>query len=252
MRVEAPGRIGALVRHNLALAVHEPGPMLSRLVMPLVAVTVLQPLYGATLGDRAAGTAQAVAGILVMFSMLGISVVGNAILSERIWHTVDRLRATPAAPAELLAGKALPGLLLLLLQQGLLLAFAIAVLGLRVASPGLLVLVVVTWAVALLGCGAALATLARSTAELSAATDIGATTLTCLGGALVPLDVLPGWTRAIAPASPGYWAMRGLRAAFAGDTGTVLGSLAPLVAVAIGAGAFAAVRLARGWGRSSP
>ncbi len=207
---------------------------------------------GGTPPDRAEGTAQAVAGILVMFSLLGISVVGNAILSERIWHTVDRLRATPAAPAELLAGKALPGLLVLLLQQATLLTFGVLALGLRVASPTLLALVVATWAVTLLCCGAALATLARSTAELAAATDIGGVILTCFAGALVPLDALPGWVRAVGPASPGYWAMRGLHAAFGGDTGTVLRSLVPLVAVALGAGVLAGVRLARGWGRGGP
>jgi ABC-2 type transport system permease protein len=250
-RAEQVHRIGALVRHNLALALRDPGPLLSRLVMPLVAVTVVRPLYQSATktGD---GTAQAVAGILVMFSLLGISVVGNAILSERIWRTVDRLRATPAAPVELLAGKALPGLLLFLLQQGVLLGYGVLALGLRVAGPGLLAVVVLGWAVALLGCGAMLATLARNTSELSAATDIGGLILTCLGGALVPLELLPDWARAIAPASPGYWAMRGLRAAFTGDRAAALGSTGVLVAVAAVAAGVAGYRLARGWGRGTP
>jgi ABC-2 type transport system permease protein len=32
-----------------------------------------------------------------------------------------------------------------------------------------------------------------------------------IGGALVPLNVLPGWARTIAPVTPTYWAMRGFR-----------------------------------------
>src|SRR5262249_410178 len=63
------------------------------------------------------GTRQAAAGMAVMFSLFAINVVGAKVLAERGWHTWDRLRATPASPAELLAGKALPMLAVLLFQQ---------------------------------------------------------------------------------------------------------------------------------------
>ena len=65
-----------------------------------------------------------------------------------------------------------------------------------------------------LGVGAS--TLARSPAQLSAAGDVFALLTTVLGGALVPVALLPGWMRAIAPASPGYWALDAYRAALAG------------------------------------
>ena len=32
-----------------------------------------------------------------------------------------------------------------------------------------------------------------------------------IGGALVPLSVLPQWAKTIAPLTPTYWAMRGFR-----------------------------------------
>jgi ABC-2 type transport system permease protein len=187
--------------------------------------------------------------MLVMFSLLGRSVVGNAVLTERSWRTFDRLRATPAGPAELLLGKAIPVLMLVLLQQGVLLVLGAAALGLRVASPALLALAVLGWAVTLLCCGSAIATLVRSHAEMSAAIDIGSMVFTTLAGALVPLAAMPGWARSLAPASPGYWAMRGLRAALAGDRGGTLSSLAVLAGVAaLGAG-IALIRVTRGWGR---
>jgi ABC-2 type transport system permease protein len=179
-----------------------------------------------------------------------MSVVGNAVLTERSWHTLDRLRATPARPAELLAGKALPVLALVLAQQAVVLGLGAGVLHLRVASYGLLALAVATWSTTLLCLGSAVAMLVRSHAELSAATDIGSMVFTCLGGALVPLSAMPGWAQTVAPASPGYWAMRCLRSALDGDTRAVLASGGVLAVVAVLAAALAAVRLAHGWGRN--
>ena len=79
--------------------------------MPLVMIVLLRPLYLSALARRGvqAGTVQVVTGMLVMFSLLALSVVGTAILTERTWRTWDRLRATPARSGELLATKALPG-----------------------------------------------------------------------------------------------------------------------------------------------
>ena len=243
-------RVAALVRHNLTMTAREPGPMLSRIVMPIVIVLVLRPLYSSALGNRADGTTQAVVGMLVMFSLLGMSVVGNAVLAERSWHTFDRLRATPAHPAELLIGKAVPAWLLVLAQQVVVLCLGVGLLGLPVASYGLLALAVIGWATTLLCFGFALATMVRSHAALSAATDIGSMICTCLGGALVPLTQMPRWAQTIAPASPGYWAMRGLRGALAGETSTATSSVAVLCVAALGAAGIAGVRVARGWGRT--
>ena len=73
--------------------------MLSRLIMPLVMILLLRPLYLSALARRGvqAGTVQVVTGMLVMFSLLALSVVGTAILTERTWGTWDRLRATSGA-----------------------------------------------------------------------------------------------------------------------------------------------------------
>ncbi len=236
-------RTAALARHNLVLVAREPGPMISRIVMPILTVLVLKPLYTAALGP--AGTTQAVAGTLVLFSLLGMSVVGNSVLVERLGHTFDRLRATPLRPVELIAGKAAPILALVVLQQAVILGTGIVALHLRVASPGLLAVAVLSWAVLLLCCGTAVGVLVRSHAALTAATDIGSLALTTFAGALVPLAAMPAWARAVAPLSPGYWAMRSLRGALAGDPATTWRSAGVLLASALVAAAVAAARIAR-------
>jgi ABC-2 type transport system permease protein len=74
--------------------------------------------------------------------------------------------------------------------------------------------------------------------------------LTALGGALVPLSVLPGWAAAAAPASPGYWAMTALHGALIGQAGATLRAAGVLAAIGLAAAAVAAWRIGRGWGRS--
>src|SRR5262249_56885805 len=113
---------------------------------------VMGPLYVAALAryGAQAGTAQVVTGMLVLFSLLALSVVGGAIMAERTWRTWDRLRATPARAAELLLGKAGPPFVMLAVQQLVVISFGVVVFGLHVRSPDLVAVAISCWALALL------------------------------------------------------------------------------------------------------
>jgi ABC-2 type transport system permease protein len=249
--VSSRDRTLSLVQGNATLFARDPGPLIGRITQPVLLVLLMQPLYVAAIGDDAGGTAQVVLGQLVMFSLLGTSVVGSSILTERRWNTLDRLRATPARVPELLAGKAVPVMCFLLVQQAVLLTLGVTVLGLEVADPGLLLLAAVVWAATVLCIGAAVATTVGSLAQFGAVVDIGSTVVAGLSGALVPLAAMPEWARTIAPVWPGYWAMEGLRSAVDGGRDATLVAVAVLLAFAAVAAAIAAVRLRRGWGRST-
>jgi ABC-2 type transport system permease protein len=245
-------RMTALARHNTVLMLRQPGPVISRLIQPLVLIILMRPLYVAALARDGvqAGTSQVVTGMLVMFSLLALSVVGSGILTERSWHTWDRLRATPARAGELLVAKALPAFALLVVLQAEVIAFGVVVFGLRVLDPALLALAVASWALALLGIGTALGAMLRSQSELQVAYDIGGILFSALGGALIPAAELPRWALHIAPGSPGYWAMGALRSALRGQVGPTARDAAVLVAVAVVAGTAAAWRMSRSHPRS--
>jgi ABC-2 type transport system permease protein len=250
MAPESLYRTGAVVRHNAILLLREPGPLLSRLILPLLFLTLLHPLYQAAQGPGA-GIGQAVIATLVTFSLLGLSIVGGSILVERMWHTWERVRATAVRPAELLAGKAVPVMAAVLTQQVLIIGFGAAAFGLPLGSLPLLALAVLAWTVALLGMGAAIGVLARSFSEMSVIYDVGGMILSSLGGALVPLSAMPGWVRHVAPASPGYWAVSALKDALAGHAPGTLRACAVLAGFAVGFGLLAAVRVGRGAARST-
>ena len=202
MLPESAYRTGAVIRHNTILLLREPGPLVSRLVLPLLFLTLLHPLYQAAQG-QSSGIGQAVIATLVTFSLLGLSIVGGSILVERMWHTWERVRATAVRPAELLAGKAVPVMAALLVQQALIIGFGAAAFGLAVTGLPLLALAVLAWTLALLGMGAAIGVLARSLSEMSVIYYLGGMILSSLGGALVPLSVMPGCPGTSRPPHPG-------------------------------------------------
>ena len=96
--------MNALVLHNARLILREPGPAISRILSPLALMVLIRPLIRAS-DPGPGGTVRAVLLPLVLFSMLGLSIVANALLGERIWHTLDRLRATPLRATSLVLGK---------------------------------------------------------------------------------------------------------------------------------------------------
>jgi ABC-2 type transport system permease protein len=243
-------RTGAIARHNTLLLLREPGPLASRLILPLAFLALLHPLYQAAQG-HSTGASQAVIATLVTFSLLGLSVVGGSIMTERIWRTWGRLRMTAVRPAELLAGKAVPVLVALFAQQAIVIGFGAAVLGMHVASPPLLMVALLSWTVALLGMGAAIGVLARSFAELSVIYDVGGMILSSLGGALVPLAALPGWVRHAAPASPGYWEVSAFHAALGTDAAGTIRASAVLLGFALAFGIVAALAAGRVAARSA-
>ena len=244
-------RAGALIRMNTTLFVREPGPLLSRIVMPVIIITLMRPLYAAAFGTTS-GTAQAVAGMLVMFSLLGMSIVGTSIMVERFWHTAERLRATPAAGFDILLGKVTPVLALMLVQQIVILGYGRLAFGMQIQAPLTLAITVLIWSITLVCFGAMLGALARSGSALAAMVDIGSLSVTGLGGAFVPLKLLPFWAQPIAPLSPGYWAMRAFRGALEGDWRMAAIAWLVLAAFAASAVLIAGRRVRKGWGRTSP
>jgi ABC-2 type transport system permease protein len=249
MSTESLHRTGLLIKHNTILRLRDPGQLISYVVLPMVLMLIFKPLYVKALNT---GPLQAVTGPLVMFSVFALAIVGNSILIEREWLTWDKMRASPAGRTELLLGKTAPVFGILLLQQAILIAFGSLVLKLPVSAAVccLLALAVVVWSFTLLAVGAALATVARSRGDLNMITDLGAILVSSLGGALLPVSLMPGWAQHIAPVSPGYWAMALLRGAVDDDPGAMLRPILVCLAIGLAAAAFAVYRLARGWGRS--
>lgn len=245
-------RLAALVRHDVLLLRRDPGPVLSRLFMPVVLLAVFEPLYRAAIASNPGNSAIAEAAprVLVIFSLFAVSTIGAAMLNERTWRTWSWLRATPASAWELLLGKTLPLFGVLLLQQVLVLTVARLVFGLRL--PGNVVVLAVAgaaWALCILAFGALVATFARTNNQLSSTSDVTGLLLSSLGGAIVPVQLMPGWMQAVSPLSPAHWGLQAMHGALLGQTGDALLAAALLAGLAALVGGLACWRIDRYWGR---
>ncbi len=213
-------RSWAVAKHDLRILRSDPAFLLIMTVMPLIVMAFIKPAFGSTAvpfgGTGAASTGNgaehAVPGVTVMFSFFLVGNVGFGVFREHGWNTWERLRASRAAPVEVMAGKVVVPLLTLALQLTVLIGLGGLLFDLHVRGSLLAMATVATaLAICLVCMGLFLLAVTRTIMQLNAISNLGTMLFAGLGGALAPISVLPGWARAISPATPSYWAMRGFR-----------------------------------------
>jgi len=211
-------RIWALALHDLRILRTDPAFLVIFTVVPLAFMAFNKDSVAAALSVEFAGRGlngaeQIVPGATVLFSGFLVGNLGFSIFREHGWGTWERLRASQLSTAEVLVGKAITPILSLAFQLVVLLIGGALLFGLQVRGS-LLAYAAVAAALAVMEVtlGFMLLSLCRSVVQLNALTNAGAMLLGGLGGAITPVEFLPGWARAVAPATPAYWAMRGFRA----------------------------------------
>lgn len=234
----AATRIWALALHDLRILRRDPAFLIIFTVMPLAFMAFNKESFAAALsvefiGRGFNGAEQIVPGATVLFSGFLVGNLGFSIFREHGWGTWERLRASQLSTPELLLAKSVTPILALAIQLGVLLGFGSLLFGLRL-NGSLLAFVVVAAALAVMEVtlGFMLLSLCRSVVQLNALTNAGAMLLGGLGGAITPVEFLPGWAQAVAPATPAYWAMRGFRSVLFDGEG--LASVALPVGVLLG------------------
>ncbi|MDW3218316.1 MAG: ABC transporter permease [Acidimicrobiales bacterium] len=214
-------------------------------IMPLMKETIALSLVASGFPD-ANGAEQLVPGQTVLFGFMVAGSAAFALFREHGWRTWDRLRASPASPRQILAGFGAPWVLIHVLFQLVMLGSGALFFDLRLngGSPVALVLTVVAFAACVVAIVILAAATFRTVNQLQALVNLGALVFGGLGGALVPVEQLPGWAETIAPVSPQYWAMDAFRSVFLerGGVDDVLGPCAILLAIALVASALASIR----------
>lgn len=243
-------RIGAVARHDLRILRRDPAFILIFTLMPLAFMAFTERAFGSALavelGDPdLTGASVVVPGATVLFSGFLVGNLGFAIFREHGWGTWERLRASPLSSAELMVAKAIAPVLTLALQLTVLLGGGALIFGLELRGTlAAFVAVAAALAVMEVALGFMLLSICRSVIQLNAFSNAGAMLIGGIGGAVTPVELLPGWARAVAPATPAYWAIRGFRAVTIDGAGLggVLGPVAMLVAFSVAFIAIAALR----------
>lgn len=232
-----------IARHELRVVRTDPSTVVFLIIMPLGMVALMRQLFAGTLQAAgvtgATGAEFAVPGMAVSFAAFGVGYAGFAFFREHGWGTWDRLRASPATPLAILAGKVLPSVLITTAQVGLLLVLGGPLFGLTITgSWWALAVLVAVLAVCLNAFGLAVTAVARTSQQLNALGSLGGMAMAMLGGSFVPYAVMPGWAQALAPAMPTYWAMQGLDDVILGGGG-LADVLVPVTAMLVFGAGFA-------------
>ena len=206
----------AICRHDLRVMRQDVASLAVMIVMPVVLISFMRPVFKDVIAaagyEGASGAEHAVPGLTLMFAMFLVSFISFSFFREHQWGTWERLRASPARPIEIMAGKVLPSLGLMLVQMLSLFAIGRLLFGLQVRGSVVgLVVVVFVYALFLVALGVAITSVCKTVNQTNTLINVGAFVLAGVGGAMAPISALPGWIERIAPAVPTYWAMRGLR-----------------------------------------
>ena len=207
-------RSWALVRHELKGLGDDPGSIVFLLIMPLLMMGLMKPLFGLSLQAEgfmgANGSEQAVPGMAAMFVTFTGSYAGYTFFREHGWHTWDRLRASQATTADIMVGKLTPTLLIALAQMVALFVLGVVLFDMAITgSIQAITILVVAFSLSMLAFGLAIASMSRTSLQLNTFVNLFGVLFAGVGGALVPLAVLPEWVQSIARFVPTYWAMQG-------------------------------------------
>jgi ABC-2 type transport system permease protein len=245
----SPRRTIAIVRHELRLMGRDPFPILILVAFPLILMSFLKPAFRLALVangyPHANGAEQVVPGQAVLNAFYIVGMTSFAFFSEYGWNTWDRLRASQGSSAEIIAGKAIPRVAASVLQFAVVFTIGIPVLQLHIRGPLVaLVPLVLGFALCLVLLGVLVTALCHTLQQANAVAFGGLVLFGAIGGALVPINVLPAWARSVAPVTPTYWAMRGFRSIIFTGSGVSGVVLPTVILLAMGA-AFAAISLFR-------
>jgi ABC-2 type transport system permease protein len=246
----------AIARNDLAIIAAEPAVYSVLVVMPVIVILFLAPVLGPALQQQGyAGLPPvevASPGLAVMFDFFVVTLVGYSILDERRWNTWPRLRISSLSPLTILLAKGVVPLGTSLWQQITL--FTVGVLWFHLslgAAAASLVTISLPLAACVVSLGMAIASFARTARQVSVFGNVSTLLLGGLGGALTPVALLPVWVRSVAPATPGFWAIRGLHALLLDRRAVTSGLLSSVVLFGFAAVflSIAAFRTARSEGR---
>lgn len=192
------------------------------------------------------GFAQAVPGILVMFTLLVLLTSGGSMLvNERKQGLLRRLASAPFSRSEVVAGKWGGRMLLAAVQISVALAFGTLLFKMEWGPDFAMVLVVLAvWAGFCASAGLLLGSLASTEGQASGLGVLAANGLAALGGCWWPIEVTPAWMQTIQKFTPTGWTMDALHKliSFQSGAASAVPQIVPLLVATVLVAGFAAKR----------
>lgn len=136
-----------------------------------------------------------------------------SLVRERTQGTLLRLRIAPISRAQLLAGKGLACFALCQVVMLLLLGFGVVALGVRIGSPLLAVLSMVSTALCFTGLMMIASVMGKTEQAVAGASWGAMMPFAMVGGGMIPLIAMPPWLLALSDYSPFKWGIYSMEGA---------------------------------------
>lgn len=147
-------------------------------------------------------------GLALMFAFVLISHLAELVVSERETGTLRRLITSPVSRAAILLGKALPFVLVAVIQLGFVLTICNMLFGMELGSePLALVLIIVCTGLAVAGLGILIAAVVRNDSQAAIGAILIAMALGAVSGCMMPQVKVEG----LQMITPHYWALQGIQ-----------------------------------------
>lgn len=156
--------------------------------------------------------------VCILTTLIGMLVTALSVAREREMGTFDQLLVSPLTPLEILAGKALPALLIALVEGSVMILAA--TLLLRVPLVGALPLLYASMAVfllAIIGVGLFVSSLCMTQQQAILGTFVFIVPAVILSGFATPIENMPDWLQTLTYANPLRYFMVVVRGVFLKD-----------------------------------
>lgn len=188
-------------------------------LMPLLYLLFFGPLLNdLPLGSRGDSWQVLVPGLLLQLGLFGASYSGFAIIIEKQFGVVERMRVTPVSRLALLLGRVLRDAALFVFQA-VLLVLAAVVMGLRAPLAGILIgfAFVGVLTVVLASLSYALALLVSKPHEFGPVINAVSMPSMLLSGLMLPMALAPGWLDVLSHFMPFRYLVDAVRSAYVGE-----------------------------------
>ncbi|CAG0930356.1 Linearmycin resistance permease protein LnrN [Thermoflexales bacterium] len=158
------------------------------------------------------GFKQSSPGMLVQFTIFGLTATATILVIERKARTLQRMLTTSMSRAAIIAGHLLAMFVVILLQETLLILFAQIFLDVNyLREPLATLLVMISFGAWIAALGLFISTLAKTDEQAVMWSLLAMFVLTALAGAWFPLDITGPAFNTIGHLTPGAWAMDGFQ-----------------------------------------
>ncbi len=202
-----------LVKKDLKLFFGNKSDMLLTLALPIIIITLFASVFGKmdnTDEGNLSGLVHSVAGTAVLMLLFSVAGIGGSLLDEKQEGILKKLLCSPMHSNRILYGKMVYANIISIAQLLIMFVYAKLVFGLDIMHhiPALVLMIFAT-AYACSGFGVLLASFAKSRQQVQGLSTIIILIMSCIGGSMIPLFMMPEIMQKIAVVSVNYWGIQG-------------------------------------------